>query len=152
MCYVSCRTEVDTHRFIKWRLGNSGQISVPRVDLVYKAIVASEIEDFAHDLHVGHFKILEPIHERVRLVAPEEIDLYIVPGVAFDRRGFRLGYGKGYYDAYLKKVAHDPIKIGLAYHPQLIDSIPESPWDIPVDMIVTNEDVIVCNGIYKKEV
>lgn len=145
MCYVSCRSEVETHRFIKWRLQNGGRIAVPKVDLIYKALIASELDDFENDLHRGHFKILEPLHERIRLTLPEEITLNVLPGVAFDKKGNRLGYGKGYYDAFLHKSVPETVKLGLAYEPQVLENVPQSPWDVPVDVILTNQQLIPCS-------
>ncbi len=71
---------------------------------------------------------------------PEEIDFVAVPGIAFDRSGYRLGFGKGYYDRLLKRVSAP--KVGVAYSFQVLDSVPKEEWDEPVDLIVTEEGVI----------
>ena len=73
------------------------------------------------------------------------LDLIIVPAVAFDRRGNRLGRGKGFYDRLLQK-AKCP-KIGIAYHFQLLDEIPAEPHDIPMDKIITEQGILSINNI-----
>ena len=90
------------------------------------------------DLKPQSFCILEPSEgERV---SPEEVDFILVPGVAFDRRGYRLGFGKGYYDRLLVNIKG--LKVGVCYSFQVLEEIPTDPWDVPVDMIVTEKFVI----------
>jgi 5-formyltetrahydrofolate cyclo-ligase len=81
------------------------------------------------------FGILEP--KTGKLVDPAEIDFAIIPGVAFDKKGNRLGRGKGFYDRTLHKLTR-AIKVGIAYEFQLIDSVPVSEHDIPVDKVIFN--------------
>jgi 5-formyltetrahydrofolate cyclo-ligase len=93
------------------------------------------------ELCPGMWQILEPKpqwRERLdRRVAPAEVDLVIVPGAAFDRKGNRLGWGKGYYDRFLRSVRPDAVKIAPAYENQLAEQIPTLPHDVGLDMIVT---------------
>jgi len=81
------------------------------------------------------------IHEPTQGDEPDKLDLIIVPGVAFDRNGGRLGMGKGYYDRFLvdKKGV---MKIALAFHEQIVASIPKKPYDINVDIIITDKEII----------
>jgi len=81
----------------------------------------------------------------VRRVQPEEVDVVVVPGVSFDRRGHRLGYGRGYYDSLLKKVKG--CKVGLAYDMQIVEHVPDEPHDVAVDMVVTQSETMVCGRI-----
>lgn len=74
--------------------------------------------------------------------AGEHIDLYIIPGVAFDRAGNRLGRGEGFYDKLLS--GSSATKIALAYSFQVLAEVPYSSYDVPMDMIVTEKEVIVC--------
>ncbi|MFH1012428.1 MAG: 5-formyltetrahydrofolate cyclo-ligase [Candidatus Peregrinibacteria bacterium] len=66
------------------------------------------------------------------------LDLILVPGVAFDQKGGRLGTGKGYYDRFLKRYPH-ALKIGLAYREQMVENVPQDPYDVPVDRIITDQ-------------
>jgi 5-formyltetrahydrofolate cyclo-ligase len=87
----------------------------------------------------GIFGILEPT-EKAQTVPEEEIDLIIVPGVAFDRQHNRLGRGKGYYDRLLSTLKAP--KIGICYNFQLQDTIPVEPFDKKMDMVITEKETI----------
>ena len=80
--------------------------------------------------------ILEPLREK-KTVNTDEIDLVIVPGLAFDKSGNRLGHGKGYYDRYLERCGENVFFIGIAYDFQVLDTIPADAHDIKMNMIVT---------------
>lgn len=95
-------------------------------------------------MSIGKFGIHEP-DERAREVSPEEIDFAVIPGVAFDRYGNRLGRGKGFYDRLLPAL-HCP-KCGVAFSYQIFDDIPVDPWDIPMDVVVTESAVFQRNDI-----
>ncbi len=86
----------------------------------------------------GAYGIPEPQGEEV--VSPAWIDLLLVPGVAFDREGFRLGWGKGYYDRLLKRAGG--MKVGVAFSFQVFERLPRDPWDVPVDAVVTEKGII----------
>ncbi len=81
----------------------------------------------------GSFGISEP--EMGEAVAPEEIDLILVPGVAFTRSGDRMGRGKGFYDKYLVRMRSDAVKVGICYPHQLVDELPTEPHDIRMDLM-----------------
>lgn len=88
------------------------------------------------DLVPGTYGIPEPSpHSPV--AAPALIDLILVPGLAFDRGGFRIGYGKGYYDRFLPLLRGDCVTCGVAYSLQLADDLPTDPFDLPVQLLVT---------------
>ena len=137
MFFVSFNSEVHTHEMIKEAL-KSKTIIVPKV--VNHEIEPSLIIDF-DNLIAGKFGILEPIE--ATKIAYKNIDLVLVPGIAFDKDGHRIGYGFGYYDKFLKKVPK-AIKIGLAFDFQVVDKIPRETHDFPVDMIVTEKGVVEC--------
>ena len=101
---------------------------------------AYEILDLEKETTKGSFGILEPINEVVedkRLIKPEEIDLVIVPGVAFDKNMNRIGFGGGFYDRYLSLLKSSCKKVGLAYQFQIVEKIETEEHDMKVDMIVT---------------
>jgi 5-formyltetrahydrofolate cyclo-ligase len=87
----------------------------------------------------------EPPH-RVAL-DPAAVDVVITPGLAFDRRGYRLGYGGGHYDRYLSRLRPEASSVGLAFSIQVIDRIPEDPFDQRVHLIVTDVEVIDCRPL-----
>lgn len=75
---------------------------------------------------------------------PAEMDLVVTPGLAFDRRGFRLGYGGGHYDRYLSRLRPETTRIGLAYSAQLIDRVPKEPSDQKLHLLVTDSETVDC--------
>jgi len=87
----------------------------------------------------GSYKILEPkLH--LQRAAASDVDLVLVPGIAFAQNGHRIGYGKGFYDRLLKKIKGP--KIGIAYDFQMVENIPAEKHDTPMDIIVTETNVI----------
>lgn len=86
------------------------------------------------DLKAGPFGIAEPTGER--FTAYEEIDIAVIPGVAFDLAGHRLGHGKGYYDKLLPQLSK-AVKAGLCFPFQVVKEVPNEPFDIPMDIIIT---------------
>lgn len=79
-------------------------------------------------------------------IDPEEVDLVITPGLGFDRRGYRLGYGGGHYDRYLARLRPETIRIGIGFSFQLIDLVPGEPMDQRVHLVVTDIEVVDCRN------
>ena len=101
------------------------------------------------ELEPGTWGILEPSravrHEHCeQLVSPGTLDLIVVPGLAFDRSGGRLGYGKGYYDRLLAEARPDALRVGLCFDCQLIDEVPSAAHDQRMDYLVTETGVVAC--------
>jgi 5-formyltetrahydrofolate cyclo-ligase len=138
MSFASFNSEVNTHDIIR-RILKSKKLSVPKVD--NGEIEPSLVIDFDGLIPSGQFGILEPL-DLIR-VKYKTIDLVLVPGVAFDVRGNRIGYGFGYYDKFLKKVPK-AVKIGLAFEFQITEEIPIEEHDVPMDFIVTEKRAIDC--------
>ncbi len=131
LVYWSIPGEVHTHNFImKWL--NIKNIILPVVmgDLLelrrYTGKTTLETSQ--------SFGIMEPVNGD--LVTPDKIDFAIIPGVAFDSKGNRLGRGKGFYDRLLNDI--NALKVGVGFRFQLLKSVPVEPYDIPVDLIITN--------------
>ncbi len=78
-------------------------------------------------------------------VDPGEVDAVVVPGLAFDRRGFRVGYGGGHYDRYLRKLDRTATRIGIAFEVQLVEFVPHGRLDEPVDIVVTEQETVFCH-------
>lgn len=97
----------------------------------------------AADLHPGAFSILEPHPDRCPALTQCAPDLAILPAVAFDRQGYRLGYGGGYYDRLLAGEAFRPrLVLGICFDLQLVDVLPREPWDRPVHGVVTDKELL----------
>lgn len=136
--YVAWRNEVNNHQLIKDILAESRRVVVPAVDLCHHTLLHSLISNF-DDLRPGTFGILEPPADRIHSIDISEIDLILVPGLAFDRSGNRLGYGGGYYDEFFKQ--SDALKIALCFDFQIVEKIPTRAEDERVDILVTENGV-----------
>lgn len=140
LTYVSMVREVGTHNLIRHCLMLGKSVCVPAFDGERKLYFAVSIEDFDRDLGVGHHGILEPRDARP---TTKEADIAIVPGLAFDRQGNRLGRGKGYFDALLR--GFRGLKIALAFSFQVVDSVPADDDDVRMDVVVTETRVARVN-------
>ena len=135
--YLSTPNEVGTLEMIREAFKEGKGIAVPVVK--GENMVISELEDL-NKLKRGAFGILEPEEEKpVRI---QEIELAIIPGVAFDETCARLGQGKGYYDRFLAEVKGKISLIGLSYEVQICKGLPKESHDVTVDKIVTEKRVI----------
>ncbi len=123
---------------IKDILQTGRRVIVPVTDLSRHILLHSEIKSF-DELQKGTFGILEPPKDLFRKVPISEFDLVIVPGVAFDLAGHRIGFGGGFYDEFLGNVK--ATKIALAYEFQRVDKIPTRPEDEQVDILISEKNV-----------
>ena len=132
--YSPTRGEVDTLDLFAAARQAQKRVYFPRVD--GKRMVFVEVAELA-SLAVGAFGVLEPPEGPG--VAVAVLDLVIVPGVAFDRRGHRIGYGKGFYDRELHAADFSGASVGLCYQFQLCDRLPAEAHDIPMDYLLTEQ-------------
>ncbi|MEM4376603.1 MAG: 5-formyltetrahydrofolate cyclo-ligase [Candidatus Nitrosocaldaceae archaeon] len=130
--YYSIGSEVKTDKIIEYALKHK-RLALPRVE---GSIVFAQVKSM-NELVKGRYNIMEP-NEYSTIIEP---DLVIVPGIVFDENGYRIGYGKGYYDRYLAD--RDIKKIGLAYDFQVFPYIQHEKHDIRLDKIVTDKRIIV---------
>jgi len=145
--FVSFRGEVLTESMIREALDLGKVVVVPLTDLTNRRLKFSRILDYPADLAPGTWGILEPKPDRIRPVALEEIDLIITPGVVFDLKGWRIGYGGGFYDDLLKSFKNKRPSVGLAFELQIVEGCSvDRNRDEPIDIIITEERVIRCKG------
>ncbi len=133
-CYVSVGWEIATGPILAAALAEGRRLCVPRClpgGVMHACAVSSPGE-----LRPGALGIPEP-GEDCPVVPPEEIGLAVVPGLAFDRSGYRLGRGGGYYDRYLPLLRCP--RVGLCQARFLLPALPRGPYDVPVDRIITEE-------------
>ncbi|MEZ6130862.1 MAG: 5-formyltetrahydrofolate cyclo-ligase [Planctomycetaceae bacterium] len=148
MFYVDVRSEVRTRFDLQAALDSGKTIVVPWCN------DDGELELFrlSHmdELELGMYKILEPRQDLRRLpekqVPVESLDLIMVPGVGFDRRGARMGHGKGYYDKLLEHARPDTPLVALAFECQMFDDIPVAEHDVFMDRIITEDCVYAGRG------
>lgn len=142
MSFISFSDEVDTHEFIKKAIDDGKNIVVPITFPKTYELKPSLLKSF-DELELGYYNILTPKKEFQRFIDPGEIDLVITPGVAFRKDGYRVGYGGGYYDRFLSQIPDTPT-IAIAFSLQIVDDLPMDSFDIPVDYIYTEKNIINC--------
>jgi 5-formyltetrahydrofolate cyclo-ligase len=141
--YISIKNEVFTHDMIRESITLGKRIIVPIADKKNNRLILSELQNWDH-LKPGSYKILEPTNEHIREVSINTIDVIIIPGIAFDKFGNRIGHGMGYYDRLLSN-SKNAIHIGLAFEFQLLDKFPVDDHDMRVDTIITEKRLIFCS-------
>ena len=147
MFYVDVRSEVRTRHYLATALKHGKKIIVPYC--VDGELELFHLEDM-NELEIGMYKILEPktdLRERAsKKVDVKELDLIMVPGVAFDKRGGRMGHGFGYYDKLLERARPDVPLVALAFECQLFPEIPTQAHDVFMDKIITEKAVYEGKG------
>lgn len=141
MCYASMGDEVQIRPLIQRWLDLGVTVAMPRV-ISKGQMEAVTLPDLT-SLVEGEYGILTPDPAKSQVVAPEELDMIIVPGVAFDTRGERLGMGGGFYDAFMAKAVNAK-RIALAYSCQLVSSVPMEEHDVLVHKIITEQGIYNC--------
>ncbi len=139
-CYISFRSEVQTREFIEESLQEGARVVVPVVENLdgNSILLHAEIAGLSN-LRQGTFGLEQPIErEEADLTG---LDAVILPLSAFDAEGNRLGYGKGFYDRFLKEISRDVMRIGLAFDCQYVPTIPALSHDERLDFVVTESHV-----------
>jgi 5-formyltetrahydrofolate cyclo-ligase len=144
LVYVSTGHEVATHQLTRDLLAAGRRVSVPYYHVIKRHYVAYQIEDFDRDLSPGKFGILEPKPDPGHVMPLGKFDAVLVPGLAFDACGHRLGRGMGYFDHILSAI--QGIRIGLAYDCQIVGEVPTDTHDMHMDFLVTETKLIDCQG------
>lgn len=137
---ISKQPEVDTYQIIRkaWELGK--QVVAPKCYPKERKLSFRLLMEFSQ-LESVYYGLLEPIEEQTEEMQADKIDLLIVPGLAYTREGYRLGFGGGYYDRYLSDFRGKTIS--LCFQSQVVSQFPIEKHDIPVSKIITNNEVII---------
>ena len=141
--FISKPDEPDTRPIIEHCWCSRKKIAVPVVLPDTFDLFHSEIKSF-DDLVSGMHGTQEPYPERRIKINPESFDLVIVPGVAFDRQGGRLGHGKGYYDRFLELTR--AFRLGFTFDCQLLETVPTELHDVPMNAILSESGIVVTNA------
>lgn len=145
--YYPIRNEADTRKLLNraWQEGKS--VLLPRVDPERRGEMSLVLCHGEHELVRGTFGVREPDPVYCPALSPDDPafspDLAVIPGVGFDRKGNRLGFGAGYYDRYLSHPAMQRTKrVGLAYAFQVLEALPTDLWDTPMHALCTDKEMI----------
>lgn len=143
--YVDMNNELSTHRILNYCFEHNIRVCVPKVvpDGNTKVMKPYLIDNLDSDLARGTFGVMEPTFSdevaKTREVFINDIDVVLVPGLAFDEMGNRIGYGGGYYDKFFAQLHKKgkPLKVGICYDFQVIDKIQGENHDVPMDLVIS---------------
>jgi 5-formyltetrahydrofolate cyclo-ligase len=139
---LAFRSEWDTRALVEDALGRGVAVALPRVNEATRMIELHRVRDVAAETAAGYRGIPEPFASLPR-IEPRHVEWILVPGVAFDLHGRRLGYGGGYYDRLLPLLPRAATRIAGAFELQLIDDIPAAPHDLLVDAVATPSRLVL---------
>lgn len=143
LIYLSMPDEVQTDNLIKAAFLENKRVIIPYTQENSGDLKISELKSLEEDLQKGRFGIREPKNDKIRRFFKSDLDLVICPGVAFDRHAGRLGFGKGYFDNFLKELRGMIPVVGFAFDFQILqEPLPFSYNDIPMDMVFTESEII----------
>ncbi len=142
MAYLDFNNEAKTDQIIHHLISLGKKVVIPITVLETRDLIPSEIRNIEKEVKIGTYGIREPKEEFIRPVDKKEIDLVIVPAVAYDTQGYRLGYGGGFYDRFLEKLRKDVKTIGIAFELQVFDSVPKEKHDAKLNYIITEKRII----------
>lgn len=137
--YMNLKSEVDTKKIIRYAIEKGKVVGIPKVNGI--DLEFYKIDSINEQMEKSAFGVEEPETVKERLIEKEKIDLMIIPGICFDKANNRLGFGRGYYDRYLKDCNF--IKVGICFEKQVLKDtlLPVTCNDIKVDKIVTEENI-----------
>lgn len=138
---ISSFPEVDTTMLIEALWAMKKTVVVPKCRAKTREMTFYAIDGF-HQLETVYMHLIEPIPAETKRIERQAIDAIIVPGIVFDCKGYRIGYGGGYYDRYL--VGYTGSLIALAFKEQIVEKVPFEAHDLPIQTIVTETSVIDC--------
>lgn len=134
--FVSFRDELEMQSINDWIIKQNKTLLLPYIDPTLKRMVFYKVDDLSQ-LQRNHFGILEPNPAIHMLYENLKIECVLTPGVAFDRQGYRLGYGGGFYDAFFADIKKTTPKIGVAFEMQVVEMLPVESYDQPISHLIT---------------
>ena len=143
--YLNFAAELVAEIWVQQALTDGKRVLLPRVNRASRQLELYAVQDIERQVAPGAWGIREPRMDCCeKFEALAELDLILLPGVAFSRDGGRLGYGGGYYDKLLQRMPHQPTLVAGAFALQLVEDIPQEPTDRRVDWLVTEHETIRC--------
>lgn len=142
LLYVNTDDEVDTRDIIKTSYSYNKIVVLPAFNKNNREMTFYKVDDLETELKIGVREVAEPDPEQCKIVPVDRVDIAIIPAIALDEKGGRIGTGRGYYDRIIPKLAATTRKVALAFEEQIIAQVPMQSHDKHVDIIITDERVI----------
>jgi 5-formyltetrahydrofolate cyclo-ligase len=142
LLYVNNEHEVPTDNILKRAYDYNKIVVLPAYNTENFEMALKKVDDLEKDLLAGPRDILQPDESRCKDVPTDKIDIAIIPAVALDEKGGRIGSGKGYYDRLIPRLAITTRKVALAFEAQIVPQVPIESHDKHVDIIITENRVI----------
>ena len=149
LVFLSTRSEALTEPVVAAALAAGKTVGAPRTILSEKRLDFRRVRGGEGELAPGPFGISEP-HPDLPAVEPPDADVILVPGLAFDEQGYRLGYGGGFYDRLLADPVVNGVTVGLAFEEQVIERVARGERDLPVDWVATERRMIDCAAVRRR--
>lgn len=142
LCYTSFKNEVETRGLIRQALSSGKEIYLP---VVRNATRMDAVRLYTPDdaMKKSKFGVWEPVGDEI--LPPDKLDFVLVPGVGFDKKGTRIGYGAGYYDRFLRQT--QCVTVGMAFELQMVNEIPRESHDIRMNYVATEHGVYDCGNM-----
>ena len=142
LLYINGAYEVPTELIIKRCYSYNKIVVLPAFDPEQLIMNLMKVDNYPQDLISGPRGVLEPDKNRCKIVPLDRVDIAIIPGIAFDEKGGRIGTGKGYYDRLIPRLAITTRKVALTLEEQIVPQIPMESHDKHVDIIITDKRII----------
>jgi len=142
LLYVNGDCEVRTDNIIKRSYGHGKIVVLPAFDPAKLEMKLMKVDNFEKELIPGPRGVAEPDASRCKIVPLERVDIAVIPGLAFDEKGGRIGSGKGYYDRLIPRLAITTRKVALTFEEQIVPQVPMESQDKHVDIIITDKRII----------
>ena len=142
LLYVNLPHEIPTREILEWCFDHKKIVVLPAFGKEKRTMTLLKVDDLEKDLRIGPRGVLEPDPDRCKRVPIDQVDIAVIPGVAFDEKGGRIGSGLGYYDRLIPKLAVTTRKVALTLDAHIIPQVPMESHDKYVDIIITDQRII----------
>ncbi len=143
MLYLDFNNEVKTDQLITKLISLKKTVAAPVTIKDERKLIPFKITNLKDDINIGAYSIREPKQDPYNELNVENIDILIVPAVAYDKDCYRLGYGGGFYDRFIKRLRDDTITIGIAFDLQVFESIPKENHDAQLNYVITENNTYI---------
>jgi 5-formyltetrahydrofolate cyclo-ligase len=145
MLYLDFNNEVQTDEMINKLMSLKKNVYAPITLKEDRKLIPSQIIDLQSSIKIGAYGIREPKEDCCPKIDVQDIDVVIVPAVAYDKDCYRLGYGGGFYDRFLNELRDDAVTVGIAFDLQIFDSVPKEDHDAQLNYIITQSQILTPN-------